>query len=175
MGRLIEFPQAEPSRAARPLWRHALGEVLRRERLDQDRILTEVAATAGVSPQYLSEVERGRKEASSEVLGAVADALGLELADVVGRVAGRLGSRTPARADAGSSAPVSAPVPAPVRAPVPGPARDIHAPAPAHDVLAPAPAHDVLTPAPLPGPAQDIHLPAPTLSAGVADVFLLAA
>ena len=179
MGRLIEFPQAEPSRAARPLWRHVLGEVLRRERLDQDRILTEVAATAGVSPQYLSEVERGRKEASSEVLGAVADALGLELADVVGRVAGRLGSRTPARADAGSSAPVSAPVPAPVRAPVPGPARDIHAPAPARDVLTPAPlpgpAQDILAPAPLPGPAHDILVPAPTLSAGVADVFLLAA
>lgn len=171
MGRLIEFPQAEPSRATRPLWRHVLGEVLRRERLDQDRILTEVAATAGVSPQYLSEVERGRKEASSEVLGAVADALGLELADVVGRVAGRLGSRTPVRADTGSSAPV----PAPVRAPVPGPARDIHVPAPARDVLTPAPARDVLAPAPLPGPAQDILAPAPTLSAGVADVFLLAA
>ncbi|GAA4063082.1 helix-turn-helix domain-containing protein [Agromyces indicus] len=150
MGRLIEFPQAEPSRAARPLWRHVLGEVLRRERLDQDRILTEVAATAGVSPQYLSEVERGRKEASSEVLGAVADALGLELADVVGRVAGRLGARNPARADTGSPAPVSAP-------PIAGPAHDVH------------------VPAPLPRTAHDILAPAPTPSAGVADVFLLAA
>ncbi|MEI5582493.1 MULTISPECIES: helix-turn-helix domain-containing protein [unclassified Agromyces] len=105
MGRLIEFPQAEPPRATRPLWRHALGEVLREERLDQDRILTEVAATAGVSPQYLSEVERGRKEASSEVLGAVSDALGLDLADVVGRVAGRLGARTAARPGARTTAP----------------------------------------------------------------------
>jgi transcriptional regulator with XRE-family HTH domain len=102
MGRVIEFPQAEPPRAGRPLWRHVLGEVLRGERLDQDRILTEVASTAGVSPQYLSEVERGRKEASSEVLGAVADALGLELADVVGRVAGRLGARVRVRAGGGA-------------------------------------------------------------------------
>ena len=101
MGRLIEFPDPETPRSARPLWRHVLGEVLRGERLEQERILTEVAATAGVSPQYLSEVERGRKEASSEVLGAVADALGLELADVVGRVAGRLAVRTPQR-DIGS-------------------------------------------------------------------------
>lgn len=99
MGRVIEFPQADRPRTVRPLWRHVLGEVLRGERLEQERILTEVAQTAGVSPQYLSEVERGRKEASSEVLGAVADALGLELADVVGRVAGRLAVRAPAQVD----------------------------------------------------------------------------
>lgn len=97
MGRLVEFPSPEAApRVAKPLWRHVLGEVLRSERHEQERILTEVAATAGVSPQYLSEVERGRKEPSSEVLGAVADALGLELADVVVRVAGRLSARTPA-------------------------------------------------------------------------------
>ncbi|MFE5672182.1 helix-turn-helix domain-containing protein [Agromyces sp. NPDC056523] len=95
MGRLVVFPSPEAApRAAKPLWRHVLGEVLRGERLEQERILTEVAATAGVSPQYLSEVERGRKEASSEVLGAVAEALGLELGDVVARVAGRLAART---------------------------------------------------------------------------------
>lgn len=97
MGRLIEFPQPDATRSARPLWRHVLGEVLRGERLDQERILTEVAQAAGMSPQYLSEVERGRKEASSEVLGAVVGALGLELADVVGRVAGRLGAVVPER------------------------------------------------------------------------------
>lgn len=97
MGRLVEFPSPEAApRVAKPLWRHVLGEVLRGERLEQERILTDVAATAGVSPQYLSEVERGRKEPSSEVLGAVAEALGLELADVVVRVAGRLSARTPA-------------------------------------------------------------------------------
>ncbi|MGR2753352.1 helix-turn-helix domain-containing protein [Agromyces arachidis] len=95
MGRVIVFPQAETPRPARPLWRRELGEVLRRERLEQARILTEVAQAAGVSPQYLSEVERGRKEASSEVVGAVGEALGLDLAAVVGRVADRLAERTP--------------------------------------------------------------------------------
>jgi transcriptional regulator with XRE-family HTH domain len=101
MGKVVEFPQLPGSPVvrpvAKPLWRHVLGEVLRRERLDQQRILTEVAATAGVSPQYLSEVERGRKEPSSEVLGSVAQALGLELVDVVARVAGRLGAVRDAR------------------------------------------------------------------------------
>ena len=96
MGKVVEFPQLPGSPGvrpvAKPLWRHVLGEVLRSERLDQQRILTEVAATAGVSPQYLSEIERGRKEPSSEVLGSVAQALGFELLDVVARVAGRLGT-----------------------------------------------------------------------------------
>ncbi|HEY6801218.1 MAG TPA: helix-turn-helix transcriptional regulator [Agromyces sp.] len=92
MGNVVEFPRSAGSHSSKPLWRHALGEVLRGERLEQERILTEVAATAGVSPQYLSEIERGRKEASSEVLGSVAGALGLELVDVVVRVAGQLGA-----------------------------------------------------------------------------------
>ncbi|WP_136706368.1 helix-turn-helix transcriptional regulator [Agromyces sp. H66] len=93
MGSVIEFTRGTGSHAPKPLWRHVLGEVLRGERLDQERILTEVAATAGVSPQYLSEIERGRKEPSSEILGSVADALGLELFDVVRRVGDRLGAR----------------------------------------------------------------------------------
>jgi transcriptional regulator with XRE-family HTH domain len=93
MGSVIEFSRATGPNAPKPLWRHVLGEVLRGERLDQERILTEVAATAGVSPQYLSEIERGRKEPSSEILGSVADALGLELFEVVRRVGDRLGAR----------------------------------------------------------------------------------
>ena len=93
MGKVVEFSRAPGPHAPKPLWRHVLGEVLRGERLDQQRILTEVAAAAGVSPQYLSEIERGRKEPSSEILGSVADALGLELFDVVRRVGERLGSR----------------------------------------------------------------------------------
>lgn len=93
MGKVVEFPRAVGSHASKPLWRHVLGEVLRRERLGQERILTEVATTAGVSPQYLSEIERGRKEPSSEILGSVAEALGLELFDVVHRVGERLGAR----------------------------------------------------------------------------------
>jgi transcriptional regulator with XRE-family HTH domain len=93
MGKVVEFPRAGVPHASKPLWRHVLGEVLRGERLDQERILTEVAATAGVSPQYLSEIERGRKEPSSEILGSVSDALGLELVDGVRRVGDRLGAR----------------------------------------------------------------------------------
>ena len=93
MGKVVEFPRAVGSHASKPLWRHVLGEVLRGERLGQERILTEVAATAGVSPQYLSEIERGRKEPSSEILGSVAEALGLQLVDIVHRVGERLGAR----------------------------------------------------------------------------------
>ena len=93
MGKVVEFSRAIGPHAPKPLWRHVLGEVLRGERLDQERILTEVAATAGVSPQYLSEIERGRKEPSSEILGSVSEALGLELFDVVRRVGDRLADR----------------------------------------------------------------------------------
>jgi transcriptional regulator with XRE-family HTH domain len=67
--------------------REALGDALRRRRQAQGRTLREVAAAAGVSLTYLSEVERGRKEASSEVLEAVCAALGLVLADLLYEVA----------------------------------------------------------------------------------------
>jgi transcriptional regulator with XRE-family HTH domain len=66
-----------------PLLRHLVGAVLRRARQGQGRTLQEVAATARVSTAYLSEVERGRKEASSEVLAAVCGALGIQLVDLV--------------------------------------------------------------------------------------------
>ncbi len=75
--------------ASRPdeLWRSVLGSYLRSERTAQGRILTDIAARAGVSPQYLSEIERGRKEPSSEILSAVTGALGLTLLDVARGVA----------------------------------------------------------------------------------------
>jgi transcriptional regulator with XRE-family HTH domain len=66
------------------LWRHVVGDVLRRERLAQERRLKDVAEAARISMPYLSEIERGRKEASSEVLAAAAHALGLGLADLLG-------------------------------------------------------------------------------------------
>lgn len=66
-----------------PLWRDLVGGVLRRERLAQERTLKDVAQAARISMPYLSELERGRKEASSEVLAAAARALGLGLADVL--------------------------------------------------------------------------------------------
>jgi transcriptional regulator with XRE-family HTH domain len=61
------------------LLRHAIGAVLRRLRQQQGRTLREVALTARVSVPYLSEVERGRKEASSEILAAVCLALGVSV------------------------------------------------------------------------------------------------
>jgi transcriptional regulator with XRE-family HTH domain len=67
--------------------REALGDALRRRRQAQGRTLREVAAAAGVSLTYLSEIERGRKEASSEVLEAVCTALDLILADLLFEVA----------------------------------------------------------------------------------------
>ncbi|MFF2371584.1 helix-turn-helix domain-containing protein [Agromyces sp. NPDC058110] len=73
-----------------PLWREALGAFLRRERLEQQRILADVAGAADVSTQYLSEIERGRKEPSSEILAAVAEALGLTLLDIAAGVADEL-------------------------------------------------------------------------------------
>ncbi|MCX2924015.1 helix-turn-helix transcriptional regulator [Streptomyces sp. NEAU-W12] len=67
------------------MWRDLVGDVLRRERLAQERTLKDVADTARISMPYLSEVERGRKEASSEVLAAAAQALGLGLGDLLSR------------------------------------------------------------------------------------------
>lgn len=81
---LRPFPATPgPARAREPLWRDLVGDVLRRERLSQERTLKDVADAARISMAYLSEVERGRKEASSEVLAAAAQALGLGLADVL--------------------------------------------------------------------------------------------
>lgn len=66
-----------------PLLRTTLGDVLRRIRLAQGRTLADVARAAKVSLPYLSELERGRKEASSEILAAICAALRVELADLL--------------------------------------------------------------------------------------------
>ncbi|MFF1462570.1 helix-turn-helix domain-containing protein [Streptomyces sp. NPDC058330] len=72
-----------PLAPRQPLWRDVVGAVLRGERQAQGRRLKDVAEVARISVPYLSEIERGRKEASSEVLSAAAGALGLGLADVL--------------------------------------------------------------------------------------------
>jgi transcriptional regulator with XRE-family HTH domain len=64
------------------LLRHLLGDALRRLRQRQGRTLREVSAAARVSLGYLSEVERGQKEASSELLAAICSALGTPLSQV---------------------------------------------------------------------------------------------
>ena len=68
------------------LLRHLLGDALRRLRLRQGRTLREVTASARVSLGYLSEVERGQKEASSELLAAICSALGTPLSQVLREV-----------------------------------------------------------------------------------------
>ena len=79
-------PAGEPER----LWRSVVGELLRDARTDRGETLAETARRAGVSPQYLSEMERGRKEASSEMLAAVSGALDLTLLDLTLGVAERI-------------------------------------------------------------------------------------
>ncbi|GGR88953.1 MULTISPECIES: helix-turn-helix domain-containing protein [Streptomyces] len=86
-------PRTEPA-PREPLWRDLVGEVLRSERREQERTLKEVADAARISLPYLSEIERGRKEASSEVLAAAAHALGLSLGDLLARAHGELSRRT---------------------------------------------------------------------------------
>ena len=73
-----------------PLWREVLGPWLRALRRRRGETLTETAERAGISPQYLSEIERGLKDPSSEVLAAVAGALGATLIDVTSQVTGDL-------------------------------------------------------------------------------------
>lgn len=73
-------------RRPRPLLRTMVGDVLRRTRREQGRTLADVARAARVSMPYLSEVERGRKEASSEVLAAICESLGIKLSDLLAGV-----------------------------------------------------------------------------------------
>lgn len=74
------------------LVRHEIGDVLRDFRLQKGRTLRQVASKASVALGYLSEVERGQKEASSEILAAVADALETPISVIMGEVADRLGA-----------------------------------------------------------------------------------
>jgi transcriptional regulator with XRE-family HTH domain len=76
------------------LLREAIGDSLRRARVSQSRTLREVSGTARVSLGYLSEVERGRKEASSELLAAICDALEVPLSEVLFDVSESLSDST---------------------------------------------------------------------------------
>ena len=89
------------------LLRTQLGNSLRSHRLRQRRTLRDVSGAARVSLGYLSEVERGQKEASSELLASICDALDLELADLLLEVSD--GMRTAATAMPAEAAAVEAP------------------------------------------------------------------
>ncbi|MEV6105941.1 helix-turn-helix transcriptional regulator [Streptomyces sp. NPDC051940] len=91
------------------LLRRLLGDVLRRQRQRQGRTLREVSSSARVSLGYLSEVERGQKEASSELLSAICDALDMRMSELMREVSDEL-----ALAELAQSA-ASETIPAPVR------------------------------------------------------------
>jgi transcriptional regulator with XRE-family HTH domain len=72
------------------LLRRVIGDALRARRQGQHRTLREVSTAANVSLGYLSEIERGQKEASSELLGSICDALGAQLSEVLREVSDTL-------------------------------------------------------------------------------------
>ncbi|MFF5081002.1 helix-turn-helix domain-containing protein [Actinoplanes sp. NPDC000266] len=72
------------------LLRRVIGDALRARRQGQHRTLREVSTAANVSLGYLSEIERGQKEASSELLAAICDALGARLSELLSEVSGTL-------------------------------------------------------------------------------------
>lgn len=122
------------------LLRRLLGDVLRRQRQRQGRTLREVSSSARVSLGYLSEVERGQKEASSELLSAICDALEVRMSELMHEVSDEL-----ALAELAESAAATEPVPAPAVHPmlnsvsvsgVPPERVTIKAPAEAVDVVA---------------------------------------
>jgi transcriptional regulator with XRE-family HTH domain len=89
MGEILRFPDrpaSEPAEAPQPLWRELVGRELHRERTKRGERLVDVAGRAGVSMQYLSEVERGLKDPSSEMLQAIAGALDLGVRELATRV-----------------------------------------------------------------------------------------
>ncbi|MEU6776914.1 helix-turn-helix transcriptional regulator [Streptomyces sp. NPDC046759] len=92
------------------LLRRLLGDVLRRQRQRQGRTLREVSSSARVSLGYLSEVERGQKEASSELLAAICDALDVRMSELMREVSDEL-----ALAELAQSATATEPVRTPVR------------------------------------------------------------
>ena len=100
MAEIIPLPTKRPREPEplEPLWRDALGDLLRRLRHDRGERLADTADRAGVSPQYLSEIERGLKEPSSEMIAAVAGALEVTLVDLTAAVADDLRARTAERA-----------------------------------------------------------------------------
>lgn len=110
------------------LLRRVLGDTLRGRRLRQRRTLREVSGAARVSLGYLSEVERGQKEASSELLASICDALDVKLSDLLSEVSETM--RRSERAAEVTRMPARVTIPAPARRPVPAGVGRGSAPAP---------------------------------------------
>jgi transcriptional regulator with XRE-family HTH domain len=103
------------------LLRRLLGDVLRERRREQGRTLREVSAAARVSLGYLSEVERGQKEASSELLGSICEALEVPLSTVLRDVSDHLALVEQVDGLAAGVSPEQVPEPVPLPAPAEGP------------------------------------------------------
>ncbi|HVX44290.1 MAG TPA: helix-turn-helix transcriptional regulator [Mycobacteriales bacterium] len=83
MGEVIDIRTGRRTKdEPEPLWREALGAQVRRLRKERGATLVQTAERAGISPQYLSELERGRKDPSSEMVAAVAGALDLSVLEL---------------------------------------------------------------------------------------------
>lgn len=100
-------PLRRPEDAPEPLVRDGMGKVLRRLRQDQGRTLDDVASEARVSTPYLSEIERGRKEASSEVLSALCGALEIKPSHLMILTGRELAGASPLRRVSRGPAPVT--------------------------------------------------------------------
>jgi transcriptional regulator with XRE-family HTH domain len=94
MGEVLPLRRTEVEEppAREPLWRELVGEELRQRRSERGERLVDVAHRSGVSPQYLSEIERGLKDPSSEMLAAVAGALDLTVRELGTRALRRAGA-----------------------------------------------------------------------------------
>ncbi len=107
----VQEPPSREPQPQEPLWREVLGQRLRALRREHQETLAETAGRAGLSPQYLSEIERGRKEPSSEMIAALAGALGTTLIGLTEQVAADLRRQQPiAQARASRASRSSGPV-----------------------------------------------------------------
>lgn len=103
------------------LFRRFLGDVLREHRVDQGLTLRQLSQEARVSLGYISEIERGQKEASSELLASLCGALDLPLSDVLRDVSDAIAVEEAAR----RPVPLPVAVKVPVRVTAPGAAPDV--------------------------------------------------
>jgi transcriptional regulator with XRE-family HTH domain len=101
------------------LLREVLGDVLRQARITQGRTLRQVSDAARVSLGYLSEVERGRKEASSELLSAICDALDVPLSQLLTDAGEQLVGREPVRQSSKPSSPIASSIDASTKVVIP--------------------------------------------------------
>jgi transcriptional regulator with XRE-family HTH domain len=101
------------------LLREVLGDVLRQARITQGRTLRQVSDAARVSLGYLSEVERGRKEASSELLSAICDALDVPLSQLLTDAGEQLVGQEPAQEPTRLSSPIAASIDASTKVVIP--------------------------------------------------------